>query len=310
MPRSQFPFPVLLTLLVLAFPNPGKAQASETELKLMTFNIRYGTADDGANAWEHRRELVTEIIRREDPHILAIQEGLAFQLEELAPALDGYRKLGQHRDGGLEGEFSGLYVKEDPIRLLDWGEMWLSPTPDAAGSLGWDAALPRMAVWVEVQTAHGGGRLRIYGTHFDHRGEVARVESARLLTRHAEAGPPAVIMGDLNVEEGTEALEVFFESGYRSAFTTLHPESELGTFNGFRDPKGGGRIDHILLGAELEAWEAAILTHRTEEVWASDHYPVMAVVSLAGGSSRESEGTRVLKNPTEQKSDRERNGGT
>ena len=29
----------------------------------MTFNIRYGTAEDGANAWSKRREMVFDVLR-------------------------------------------------------------------------------------------------------------------------------------------------------------------------------------------------------------------------------------------------------
>jgi endonuclease/exonuclease/phosphatase family metal-dependent hydrolase len=252
----------------------------------LTFNIRYGTADDGPNSWPARRALVAEIIARHDPDVLALQEGLAFQLEELGDVLGGYRKLGQHRDGGEEGEFSGLYVKEGRVAVRDWGELWLSESPDSVGSTGWDAALPRMAVWADVEPIGGDGRVRIYGTHFDHRGELARIESARLIARHAEGGPHTVVMGDLNAGEGSEPLAVFFELGFRSAFTRLHPESELGTFNGFRDPSGGDRIDHILLGPGLEPIESEILDGAVGGVWPSDHYPVMAVVtveSAAGG---------------------------
>lgn len=261
--------------------NPAQAPA---ELRLMTFNIRYGTADDGDHAWPHRRDLVAEIIRREDADILAIQEALAFQLEDLAPVLAGYRKLGQHRDGGTGGEFSGLYVRTDRVRLVDWGEFWLSPTPDVVASRGWDAALHRMAVWADVVPEGSDTVVRIYGTHFDHRGEVARVESARLIAEHAtEAGRPTVVMGDLNVPDGSEAVRIFASRGYRSAVLALHPGETRGTFNGFTDPRGGNRrIDHVLVGPGLRPTSAAILDHRVDGLFPSDHFPVVAVVVLAG----------------------------
>jgi endonuclease/exonuclease/phosphatase family metal-dependent hydrolase len=256
----------------------------EDHLRLMTFNIRYGAADDGENSWPQRRSLVAETIRRESPDVLAIQEALAFQLEDLSDALEGYRKLGQHRDGGLQGEFSGLYVRTDRVRVLDWGEFWLSPAPDSVGSVGWDAALPRMAAWADVEWMGRSGVLRVYGTHFDHRGAQARVESARLLLAHADGGPPAVFMGDFNAHEETEPILTFLRKGYRSAVLVLHPEIGLGTFNGFRDSTGGQRIDHILVDPRLEIGAAAILATEGEEVWSSDHFPVTA--TLPGGLSQ------------------------
>jgi endonuclease/exonuclease/phosphatase family metal-dependent hydrolase len=260
-------------------PGPGSWRpGSEEGLLVMTFNIRFGTADDGVNAWPNRRDAVAEIIHRWSPDVLAIQEGLAFQLEELADVLGDYRKLGRHRSGGEEGEFSGLYVHRTRVILGDWGELWLSPTPDSVGSVGWDAALPRMAVWAEVESRPGGHPLRVYGTHFDHRGTEARVESARLLASHARGGPPAVIMGDLNASEESDAMSVFLRQGYRSAVEDLHPGLATGTFNGFRDPAGGPRIDHVLLGPGLEPLLAEILDHRPGGIWPSDHFPVVARV--------------------------------
>jgi endonuclease/exonuclease/phosphatase family metal-dependent hydrolase len=273
----------LLALLISAWHGAADRQEPGDELLLMTFNIRYGTAEDGPNAWGNRRGLVAEIIHRERPDVVAIQEGLAFQLEDLEDVLGGYRKLGHHREGGSAGEFSGLYVNEARVTVLRWGEFWLSPTPDSVGSRGWDAALPRMAVWVELEGTGGGTPIRIYGTHFDHQGEVARVESARLIARHARGGPPSVVMGDLNAGEESEPLRVFLEIGYASAFSTLHPESTLGTVNGFRDPSGGDRIDHILLGPRLEPHRAAILDGKVGDVWPSDHYPVTAAIAVKSG---------------------------
>ena len=108
------PLVVGLALASLGPLAPVAAQESP-ELRVMTFNIRYGTADDGDHVWPNRRHLVAQIIAREAPDVLAIQEALAFQLDELAPSLEGYVKLGQHRDGGTGGEFSGLYVRTDAV---------------------------------------------------------------------------------------------------------------------------------------------------------------------------------------------------
>jgi len=262
-----------------ALPDGARAQDAH-ELKVMTFNIRYGTGNDGDHAWPNRRALVAELIAGEAPDVLALQEALDFQLAELAPVLSGYRKLGQHRDGGTEGEFSGLYVRNGSVELVDWGEFWLSPTPEVVASVGWDAAITRMAVWADLRVGGSDSAVRVYGTHFDHRGERARVESARLIAAHADGAGATLIMGDLNVPEEAEAMQVFFEAGYRSAMPTLHPAVKLGTFNGFRDPGGGGRrIDHVLVSEGLELKAAAILDDR-DGLFPSDHYPVVALLGV------------------------------
>lgn len=267
-------------LLLLASASMASAQGEDGGIRLMTFNIRYGAADDGPNSWPQRRQLVADIIQEGTPDVLAIQEGLAFQLEELSGALNGYRKLGQHRDGGSEGEFSGLYVREGRVRVVGWGELWLSASPDSVGSVGWDAALARMAVWAEVLLAGEEEAVRVYGTHFDHRGTVARLESSRLLLSHAAEGPPAVFMGDFNAPEEAEPIALFFSQGFRSAVLAHRPDTETGTFNGFRDSTGGRRIDHILVDPDLRIEEAEILRASSTDPWPSDHFPVTARIGF------------------------------
>ena len=39
-------------------------------LKVMTFNIRYGTAEDGESHWERRKSLVIDRIKTFDPDLL------------------------------------------------------------------------------------------------------------------------------------------------------------------------------------------------------------------------------------------------
>ncbi len=44
-----------LALLVLAVPLACPSAAVAGDVRVMTFNIRYGTAPDGPNSWESRR---------------------------------------------------------------------------------------------------------------------------------------------------------------------------------------------------------------------------------------------------------------
>ena len=46
------------------------------ELRVMSFNIRYGSAGDGQNHWPNRRELVFDVIRRQKSDVVGLQEAL------------------------------------------------------------------------------------------------------------------------------------------------------------------------------------------------------------------------------------------
>lgn len=273
---------LLLAAAACALPSQQESlhASAQPALKVMTFNIRYGTAKDGEFAWDARRDLVMDVIRREQPDVLAIQEGLAFQLDEIAPVLADYDKFGQHRNGGLSGEFSGVFVRKDTCEVVDSGELWLSPTPEIVGSKGWDAALPRMAVWVELRLANGE-RIRVYGTHFDHRGAEARLESAAIMVEHAQDGPPSIFMGDFNAEPESPPIAAFLAAGYRSSLQVCDPTNMLGTFNGFQTAQPTRRIDDIFCSAGLEPTSARILEDRVDGIWPSDHFPVVATVPLS-----------------------------
>lgn len=70
-------------------------------LTLMTFNIRYGTADDGANHWDNRKHLVLERIRACDPDLLGLQECRDdSQAEFIRENLPDYEFYGVPRGGG------------------------------------------------------------------------------------------------------------------------------------------------------------------------------------------------------------------
>ena len=47
----------------------------------MSFNVRYGTAQDSDNVWPKRRDAACAMIRDQHPAVFGVQEALDFQLE-------------------------------------------------------------------------------------------------------------------------------------------------------------------------------------------------------------------------------------
>ena len=61
----------LLTIcLGLALAHTPAAAGEPVEL--VSFNIRYGTADDKENAWPHRREMVTDLLAELDGDVVGV----------------------------------------------------------------------------------------------------------------------------------------------------------------------------------------------------------------------------------------------
>ena len=104
-PKVSQRFLLLSTALLAWVSWTCESLAQSTELiRVMSFNIRYGTANDGINRWDLRKEFLVETIRNFDPDMLGTQETLASQRDYLAQALDGYGVVAAGRDDGRAAE--------------------------------------------------------------------------------------------------------------------------------------------------------------------------------------------------------------
>lgn len=278
------PFLLLLAPLGLL---PGCVTAPQ--VRVMSFNIRYGTAADGEHRWENRRELVLQRIRDARPDILGLQEVLAFQADELQAALPALGFVGVGReDGQSRGEFAPIMYRRRLFDLQDWGCVWLSPTPDIVGSQGWDAALPRIATWALLRMrARPHVEVFAINTHLDHVGTEARIESAHMLRRMADArgGQPVLLMGDLNCGPGSPPYAALTAhsstSGLRDPWVELSsPLAAAGTYHGFTGQEQSQRIDFVLCNDYWEAVAVDIDRRTGESTYPSDHYPVRATLRL------------------------------
>jgi len=296
-PRLSAVFRGSLFLAVLAgffFPAMAGESAAPVNppLKVMSFNIRYGAANDGTNSWSPRRYLVLETIQLADPDLLGLQEVLGFQAEYLRENLPGYQFHGVGRENGKEqGEYVPLMFKRDRFEMLDSGHFWFSETPEVAGSKSWDSSLPRMCSWVLLVDREGGAEPFVFANvHFDHRGPQAREESARLLRQQADtvAAPyPVVLTGDFNTTEDRRPYAVLTEANagnprFVDSYRIIHPErspneASFGAWVGVRE---GDRIDWILHSPEFTTLNALINYAQEQGRYPSDHYPVEAVLRL------------------------------
>ena len=252
-------------------------------LKLMTFNIRYGSADDGPNHWDNRKSLVIDRIRAFDPDLLGLQECQDdFQAKFIRNHLQEYEFYGVRRAGGgvTALEMAPILFRKSSFRLIREGCFWLSETPGVPGSQSWGSTFPRTATWVEL--AHrGSNRVLIFlNTHFDYEPSAIE-ESAKLLgkwIRSTAEGRPLLVTGDFNTEKDTPAyLQLTEKSSLRDAYRQIHPDDRNEeTFHGFGHETESKSIDWMLVSDHFEVRSAEIDRFHAEEVYPSDHYPVPA----------------------------------
>ncbi|MEE2777642.1 MAG: endonuclease/exonuclease/phosphatase family protein [Acidobacteriota bacterium] len=269
---------------------PGSAL--EIEVRAMSFNVRYGSAEDGPNHWLKRRESVIETLASDDFDFIGLQEALPFQIEEIAAALPQFGVLSRTREvDPAEGEACTVLFRKDRWTLdrRQNGTFWLSETPDVAGSKSWDAALPRIATWGLFSEAETGARIHVFNTHFDHRGQESRERSAALLRRRVAeyAGDgPLLLMGDFNSGEDNAAMRLLRAASASGpplvdSFRVVHPDAtETYTFNGWGSRSAGEKIDAIFVRADANVAAARIARPRFEGRAPSDHDPVTVALRL------------------------------
>ena len=169
---------LLVLLALLAAVSAAGDSAESVDTTIMSFNIRYGRADDGQDSWSYRHDKVCATIAAHEPSIFGVQECLPEQAEVVRGCFPGYEFNGVGRDDGQKkGEMCAIFTDRSRYEVLDRGVFWLSETPGVVGSVGWDAALPRICTWAIVRDRVSHSRCVIANTHFDHRGPTARLES-------------------------------------------------------------------------------------------------------------------------------------
>lgn len=277
----------LLCLLALAI---GQEEApGDTTLRVMTYNIRYNNPEDGQNAWPNRREQVATIIQDTGAAIVGIQEALHGQVVDLAALLPEYAWFGVGRDDGKgAGEYAPVFYRRDRLELVEAETFWLSETPDTPGSRSWDAAITRIVTSCKFRDKASGATLLLWNTHFDHRGEHARLESAKLIVRMVGAmvaSQPVIVTGDFNFEPQAPPHGVLTSGGLVDArdHSTAEPVGPMGTFSGFvvRPEAPARRIDYIFVGRTVAVERYAVIDAQADGFYVSDHLPVLVTLKLA-----------------------------
>ncbi len=268
----------LLAAFALAVCTLAPAVAGRA-LEVATYNLRLDTPADGPNAWPHRRDAVKALIGYHGFDLVATQEGLPGQIDDLA-AMAGFRWVGVGRDDGVRGgEHAAIFYRHARLRLLAHGDFWLSETPDRP-SKGWDGrCCNRLATWARFADRASGRRFVAVSVHFDHEGEVARRESARLVLRRAAAlagSAPLLVLGDFNAGPGSEPVALM-TAALRDAraISATPPYGPEGTFNGFHPERPATeRIDHVFVSRHWRVLRWGVLTDSIDGRAPSDHYPL------------------------------------
>lgn len=288
---SKIFYTVLFLWMVAGCTSHKGGPTEAVQLNLMTFNIRYDNPADSANNWKYRKEFAAEMIRKNDVDVLGTQEVLYTQLSDIRVLLPDYAYAGVGRkDGKTEGEFSAVFFKKAKFDLLKSGTFWLSENPTYVGMKGWDAAIERIVTWVLLREKSSGKEFAFLNTHFDHIGQVARRESAKLLlSKVDEIGQdmPVIVTGDFNSTPDSEVIQIITDvkrndhlTDSRSLATAINGPSW--TFHGFGSVPMESRttIDYIFVKNKVSVSRLSVIDEMSGKVYLSDHNPVLVRASF------------------------------
>lgn len=281
---------ILLTLAACGVDKSGKLVA--TNLNIMTFNIRYGKADDGEDSWIYRKDMVCDVIRQNSPDIIGLQEALRFQIDEIKKQLPQYAEIGEGRDGGEKGEYSAILFRDSRFVVERSGTFWLSDTPKNP-SASWGNHYLRICTWASLLEKQSKITFYFFNTHLDHQIQLSREKSAELIAARIgelKQNDPVILSGDFNAGEQNPAISYLKGAGdslktlplhFVDTFRVLHPkENKVGTFNGFKGSTDGDKIDYIFVTPDIQTQKASIERFQKDGHYPSDHFPVTVRIRL------------------------------
>jgi len=286
--RTIKSFSVFLLGLTMSFSlvNTSFGQGKKnTPFNVITYNIRMNTTGDGVNAWPLRKDKVAGLLKFHQADIFNVQEALPEQMDDLVNSFPDFDHVGVGRDDGKRaGEHMGVFFKKSRFEKLTDGMFWLNESTTQPG-LGWDALCNRTVTWIKLKDKITKKSFYIFDTHFDHRGNKAREESAKLILKSIKEinkeNLPLILTGDFNLTKKTEPVQLILKELNDAKDKSLSlPYGPDGTSGGFDVKLMPRTIDFIFINEKVEVLRHGVLSDSFGLFYPSDHLPVLVEVKI------------------------------
>lgn len=253
------------------------------KLSVISSNIRFNNPADGANAWPHRRALLAETLNKHSPHIIATQEGRFDQLKEFEALLSDFEIVDQHRSWIKERMYPTLFIRKNFFEVIGSGDLWLSETPEVAGSFSFGSTFPRLMTWIKLQPKNTDKNLLVVNTHLDHKKSETRSEQIKVLAAQIkklkEDRSSIILTGDFNDSPESEVRKTLVHELPQLVDSwNLPEETSHHHFDGVC--VGGSRIDWIMVDKNLKVTKSILDKSESDGRYPSDHFPVVCEISL------------------------------
>ena len=260
--------------------------------RLGSYNLRMGHLDtDPDNKWPVRKPRLIKSLLESDFDIAGIQEVNKLMQKELVDELGGtytFWFFSPYAQDGVGDKAHGIMFRTSLFTVSDKHFFWASETPDVlslsdTGDLG---NFSRGGCCAVLTHKDSGMRLFLMCAHACLNPKPnARYASVyrRMEERYNPDGLPSFFVGDMNAAPDSEASGIF-RKHWDDAFLTVDASARGGlvnTYNDYRFPSGSERIDCIYYrGKGVKVKSYCCDGSLYEGLYASDHFPVMAEISI------------------------------
>jgi endonuclease/exonuclease/phosphatase family metal-dependent hydrolase len=253
-----------------------------SSIRAISFNLLADLRPhEGFERWPARRDAVGAALVALSADLVAVQECLFAQQDELAARLPGYGAVRcdlSSADAALRAEFRQrvgielpeggelmILYRDSGFELVERREAWLSETPERV-SFGFGARAPRSLLAVRLRRRADGRTLWVANSRLDHRCPEPMARVGLELLEHWTAGAAALWLGDFNAGRDSAVGAAIAARGWLAP--TLADDA-------FR----GARTEHVWHRG-LELVGARVIDSRAFRPVLSDHDPLLADLLL------------------------------
>ncbi|MDR0353752.1 MAG: endonuclease/exonuclease/phosphatase family protein [Opitutaceae bacterium] len=294
---------------------PKTPPPAAAPVRVLTFNILASQPSWEKNAkcepWAVRQPIVLEVMRDKTggaPYdFIGTQEttvhpdAALHQVNQLAAALlpdydSHYAACSGERNGKTHKEFSlsnMIFWRKDRWKIdrADRGTFWLSDTPETPGSNQWAPGGKggkrnvTYALFHEIADGKRTGRkVYFFNTHLNVHVPAARAKSALLLMERIQQrrtqSAPVILTGDFNARRDSIIYKYLTGGAIEFDNETHRPPLALTEAYAAANPDNPKKpgIDFIFSTAGLRARSATVIDKRRDNIRASDHNAVDALL--------------------------------
>ncbi len=266
----------------------------DSALRMASYNVHYivvrrSTGPWSLADWERRKEPLDLAFKSLEADLIGFQEMESFgggsgsaenlTLEWLLARNPAYLAAAV----GDPSEFPStqpILYRADRLDVRDQGWFFFSDTPDEIYARTFNGSYPAFASWAQFEDRNSGSLFRVVNLHTDFSSRSNRLQSMELVAERIapwiEAAETLFVIGDFNARRGDRTLAILEEMGLRfvpSRGASYHFNRGLNLF---------GAIDHIgYIGAAVPNGDAVILRRKFAGEWPTDHYPLVADVTIS-----------------------------